>query len=103
MISEGWYREIMPKLKARFEDRTMTAPKDEGILSDLRSLRVVRGVARVPETRSKDAHGTKRHGDAAVALAMLLYVLETMDNEEPWECVTESYPVTGGGINFAGF
>ena len=90
MISEGWYREIMPKLKARFEDRTMTAPKDEGILSDLRSLRVVRGVARVPETRSKDAHGTKCHGDAAVGLAMLLYAVETMDNEEPWECVTES-------------
>lgn len=42
------------KLKVRFEDRTMTDPKDEGILSDLRSLRVVRGVARVPETRSKD-------------------------------------------------
>ena len=103
MISEGWCCEIMPKLKARFEERTMTGPKDEGILSDLRSLRVVRGGARVPETRSKDAQGIKRHGDAAVALAMLLYAVETMDNEEPWECVTESSSVTGRGINFAGF
>ena len=75
-------------------------PNDEGILFDLRSLRVVRGVARVPETRSKNAHVTKYHGDAAVVLAMLLYAVETMDNEEPWECVTAEM---GSNISFVGW
>lgn len=87
MISETWYRETMPKLKARIEDRTVTLPKNANILSDLRSLRVVKGVARIPEARGKDATG-KRHGDAAVALAMLIYAREKLGSVEPWECVT---------------
>lgn len=54
MISEGWYRETMPLLKAGIEDKTLILPKDAGILSDFRSLRVMKGVARVPEQRTKD-------------------------------------------------
>lgn len=100
MIAESWYRETMPKVKARFEDRTLTVPKDEGILLDLRSLRVVRGVARVPDARTKDAKGTKRHGDSAVALGMLVYAVNTLGAEEPWECETVSM---GGGVSFEGW
>ena len=87
----------MPKVKARFEDRTLTVPRDQGILSDLRSLRVVRGVARVPDARTKDAKGTKRHGDSAVALGMLVYAVNTLGTEEPWECETVDM---GGGVSF---
>ena len=65
MISEGWYRETMPLLKAGIEDKTLILPKDAGILSDFRSLRVMKGVARVPEQRTKDKTGG-RHGDSAV-------------------------------------
>mgnify|MGYP000659499748 FL=1 len=57
MISEGWYRETMPLLKAGIEDKTLILPKDAGILSDFRSLRVMKGVARVPEQRTKDKTG----------------------------------------------
>lgn len=64
MISEAWYRETMPILKAGIEDKTLILPKDAGILSDFRSLRVVKGVARVPEQRTKDKTGG-RHGDSA--------------------------------------
>lgn len=99
MITESWYREVMPKVKARFEDRTLTAPKDESVLSDLRSLRVVRGVARVPDARTKDAKGMKRHGDSAVALGMLVYAVNTLGTEEPWECETVNM---GGGVSFEG-
>lgn len=87
MISEAWYRETMPKLKARFEDKTLVLPKRAEILSDFRLLRVVRGVARVPEKRTTDKTGN-RHGDAAVAAAMLLDAREQLGNVEPWECET---------------
>lgn len=87
MISEAWYRETMPKLKARFEDKTLVLPKRSEILSDFRLLRVVRGVARVPEKRTTDKTGN-RHGDAAVAAAMLVDAREQLGNVEPWECET---------------
>lgn len=75
MLSETWYRENMPKLKAQFEDRTWNMPKDSLILDDYRALKVVRGVARVPEARTQDKGG-KRHGDAAIAGAMLVHAVK---------------------------
>ena len=92
MISEGWYRETMPLLKAGIEDKTLILPKDAGILSDFRSLRVMRGVARVPEQRTKDKTGG-RHGDSAVACAMMLDARKELGNAEPWEYV--GVPLTG--------
>ena len=59
MISESWYRETMPKLKSRIEDKTVILPKSADVLSDLRSLRVVKGVARVPDARG-DGHPRPR-------------------------------------------
>lgn len=99
MISEAWYRETMPKLKARFEDKTLVLPKRAEILSDFRLLRVVKGVARVPEKRIKDKTGG-RHGDAAVAAAMLVDAREQLGSVEKWECETVKMP---GGISFAGW
>ena len=92
MISEGWYRETMPLLKAGIEDKTLILPKDAGILSDFRSLRVMKGVARVPEQRTKDKTGG-RHGDSAVACAMMLDARKELGNAEPWEYV--GVPLTG--------
>ena len=101
MISEGWYRETMPKLKSRIEDKTIVLPKSADVLSDLRSLRVVKGVARVPDARGRDATG-KRHGDAAVALAMAIHAREKMGSVEPWSC--ETVDVLGGQrFSFEGF
>jgi len=86
MISESWYRETMPLLKAGIEDRTLILPKNADILSDFRSLRVVKGVARVPEQRSRDRTGS-RHGDSAVACAMMLDARKELGSVEPWEYV----------------
>lgn len=36
MISESWYRETMPKLKSRIEDKTVVLPKNADVLADLR-------------------------------------------------------------------
>ena len=96
MISEAWYRETMPILKAGIEDKTLILPKDAGILSDFRSLRVVKGVARVPEQRTKDKTGG-RHGDSAVACAMMLDARKELGSAEPWEYV--GIPMNGFDLN----
>lgn len=101
MISEGWYRETMPLLKAGIEDRTLILPKDSGIMTDFRSLRVVKGVARVPEqrTREKADRGGGRHGDSAVACAMMLDARKELGSVEPWEYEGVSFP----GIDLNGW
>lgn len=68
-LSEGWYREAMPPMKAALEDATLTLPKDAAILDDFGMLRLVRGVARIPARRQADG-GFTRHGDAAIAAAL---------------------------------
>ena len=92
MISEAWYRETMPLLKAGIEDKTLLLPRDAGILSDFRSLRVVKGVARVPEQRVKDKTGG-RHGDSVIACAMMLDARKELGSAEPWDYV--GIPMSG--------
>lgn len=78
-LSEGWYRDNMPKLKAAFEDAGLTIPADAGTVDDFRALQLIRGVARVPDARTeakgedKDKAGGGRHGDAAIAAALAIY------------------------------
>lgn len=75
MLTEGWYRDHMPPVKAALEDGNLTGlPKDEDTLNDLRAVQVINGVPRVPEQRSKaKSDGGKRHGDAAIALALAYF------------------------------
>lgn len=68
-LSEGWYRDNMPPFKAAIEDGTQTLPIDRDVGDDLRMLRLVRGVARIPDRR-RTADGQQRHGDAAIAAAL---------------------------------
>jgi phage FluMu gp28-like protein len=79
-LSEPWYREHMPPLKAAIEDGMLTLPRDRDVLGDLRSLKLVRGVARVPERTLTDQNAS-RHGDAAIAAA-LAYAASEADPEE---------------------
>lgn len=44
--------------------------RDAGVLNDLRAFEVIKGVPRIPDRRSTDASGNKRHGDAGVALLL---------------------------------
>ena len=80
MMNEPWYRENMPKFKAALEDAMMTLPRDREVQDDLRMLRLVRGVARIPERRLSDDK-QPRHGDAAIA-ACLAYAASLMEPEE---------------------
>ena len=74
MLSEGWYRDNMPPLKAALEDGNLIdLPDDVDFMADLRAVKMVRGVPRLPDTRAIGRDGNKRHGDAAIALAMAFY------------------------------
>lgn len=99
MIAEGWYRETMPLLKAGLEDKTLILPGNADILSDFRSLQVVKGVARVPDKRGKDTTGG-RHGDSVIACAMMLDARKALGSVEPWDYV--GVPIEGG-IDFLGW
>lgn len=73
MLTEGWYREQMQPLKAAFEDGTIALPRDKDLLADLRAIKMVRGVARVPDAKTVGQDGGKRHGDAGIAVALMHY------------------------------
>lgn len=79
MLSQPFYLEHMPKFKAAFEDDKIRIPQDSDILSDLRALQVIKGVPKLPE--SKTDSKKERHGDAAIAL-FLAYYATLMDIEE---------------------
>ncbi len=68
-FSQEWYRIHMPPLKAAFEDDTIAIAKDAEHLSDLRAVKVTRGIPMVPPTREGEK-GKRRHGDYAIALAL---------------------------------
>ena len=74
MLSETWYREHMPPVKAALEDGTLDGlPRDADVLADLRAVQVIKGVPRIPETRTTGEDKGKRHGDAAVAVALAYF------------------------------
>ena len=84
MITEKFYRETTPKLKSRLEDNTIILPLDAFVRDDLRAFKVIRGVARIPDTRTSDKGG-KRHGDAAIGILMLIHAHATIEADEPFE------------------
>ncbi|MBQ7625626.1 MAG: terminase family protein [Rhodocyclaceae bacterium] len=70
MLSQNWYLENMPRMKAALEDGTLKSlPKDRDILDDLRAITVLKGIPRIPEGKTKSG-AQQRHGDAAVALCL---------------------------------
>ena len=68
-FSTDWYRFNMPPLKTAFEDDAIALSKDDEHLSDVRLVRVVAGVPKVPDVRTGEG-SKKRHGDFAIALAL---------------------------------
>lgn len=77
MFTEGWYREHMPPMKAAFEDGLIAVPRDKDVLGDLRAIKVVKGVARVPDKKTTGKDGGQRHGDAGIAIALMHYASRT--------------------------
>jgi len=68
-LSVEWYNTNFPPLKTAFEDNAIALCRDADHLSDLRLVKIIRGVPRIPDEREGEA-GKKRHGDFAVALGL---------------------------------
>ncbi|QPC44505.1 hypothetical protein HW532_18470 [Kaustia mangrovi] len=77
MLSQPWYLEHVPRLRARLEDRTMELPRDADVKTDLRQFRMIRGIPMIPQTaETKGADGGQRHGDAGVAAVLAVAAAE---------------------------
>lgn len=83
-LNDGFYLAHMPKLKAALQDGTLTdIPRDEQLRDDLRAIKLVKGIPKVPDgdTQSAGARAAaaesgeklKRHGDFAIALFLAVY------------------------------
>lgn len=78
-LTEGWYRDHMPKLKAAFQDASFDIPANAQVVEDFRAIELVNGVARVMVRRNtakgedRDPNAGQRHGDAAIAAALVIY------------------------------
>lgn len=82
MLTEGWYRDNMPGLKADLDDGTLyDLPSDRDVIADLRAFRMVKGVARIPESRTNEKGAAQRHGDAGIAIALARFA-SRMDIEQ---------------------
>ncbi|MHC1753798.1 hypothetical protein [Humidesulfovibrio sp.] len=68
--TEGWNLEHWPPVKADLEDQALLLPKDADVAEDLRAVRKVKGIPKIPEARTKGGDGKKRHGDAASACVL---------------------------------
>lgn len=91
MLTETWYREHTAPFKARFEDGTIELPRDRDVMDDVRAFQVVRGVPRLPDTRTTAQDGNKRHGDAGVALLLADYASRDL-NKGPVNLSSRSTP-----------
>lgn len=79
-LSEAFYREQMPRLKAALEDGDLTGlPRDDACRDDLRAIRWANGVPKLPAARQRTGEsgsgGVTRHGDFAIALFLADYAL----------------------------
>lgn len=71
--SESFYLNAFPKLKAALEDKTITLPKSADILTDFRSVKVVKGVPKIVERVNEKGSHLKRHGDSVIACLLGVY------------------------------
>lgn len=76
-ITEHWYREAMPVLKAAIEDDSIDLAKDAEVIDDFRAVELIRGVPRPRHTQGEEG---KRHGDSAIACALALHASREMDS-----------------------
>jgi phage FluMu gp28-like protein len=83
-INDSYYTEAMPLAKRYIEDRTVTIPKDAGILSDFRQVKVMNGIPKFPAVKNV-VSGTQRHGDAASAYVLAIWARQQLgDLGEPY-------------------
>ena len=100
MLSEAWYRDNMPRYKAAFEDKSILLPKDADLIEDHRALKMIKGVAKLPDTKNTGKDKKKRHGDTAIAGALAWFSTNQEGSSEP---EYESTGVRRASANLSGY
>ena len=97
-LNDAWYRSNMVPFQQAFEDQMMDLGRDADVLNDLRALELIDGIIKLPNLRTQDTKDAefKRHGDAAIALA-LGHFASRQDGAAPIEFKTTSAPRIGTG------
>lgn len=83
-LSEGFYLAHMPKLKSALQEATLVGiPRDQALSDDLRAIKLVKGIPKIPPQDSQSAaakaavadggNKERRHGDFAIALFLAHY------------------------------
>lgn len=88
-LTESFYQAHMPRFKAALQDGTIDdIPKDDQVRDDLRAIRVIDGVPKLPKTKTQKGDGPKlqRHGDSAISNFLAHYALKR--DVVPMECMT---------------
>jgi phage FluMu gp28-like protein len=96
-LSQGWYLEHMPPMKAAFEDRTVEILKWDDHVDDLRQIKLVRGIAMVGEAHTKGTDGLARHGDFAVALCLAYAASKIPPSDFSYQAVPRRTAMDDGG------
>lgn len=94
-FSTDWYRINMPPLKTAFEDDAIALIKDDDHLTDLRTVKIIAGVPRVPDLRTGQG-AKKRHGDFAIGLALAHYASRQQWTEYDYQTVASLMGAAGG-------
>jgi phage FluMu gp28-like protein len=74
-LNDSWYREHMVSFQDAFVDQTIDLMRDADVKNDLRTLELINGIVKLPKITVSDTKNQefKRHGDAAIALALGWY------------------------------
>lgn len=99
--SNTWYIENMPPFKAYIEDKTISLPRDREILDDLRAIKKIKGVPKIPDVRTERAGGGKRHGDAAIAGCLAVFAARTIEAHREF-AIESTMPMQSAGM-FRGY
>lgn len=75
------YSEALPPLKAAFEDRGISIPKDLDVIQDLEMFKRKDGLPYLPPHRVKAQDHGYRHGDAGVAIMLAHYATLEMQSQ----------------------
>jgi phage FluMu gp28-like protein len=94
-FSTDWYRINMPPLKTAFEDDAIALIKDDDHVTDLRTVKIIAGVPRVPDLRTGQG-AKKRHGDFAIGLALAHYASRQQWTEYDYQTVASLMGTAGG-------
>lgn len=96
-FSREWYATEMPPYIEAFADKTIVLPRHEDVLIDHQALQFEAGVIRVPKDfRFKGSDGFSRHGDSAVAGALMYFASRQDYVEFGYRAVGRQQGLDGG-------